>query len=259
MVEKLDFSLIVCEFDERLGPIPIISYPEIKNKLALQIASKSIDFLIEEEPTSAKYLAFLPFPLKKKKAIVANFEWKDKNLRGGAGVGSFSLIFKDSDDIYYYKYIKDIEPFFDEATEQLIELKTNKAKQQTLNDKLKEIHKRFAEKLKELIYNDSVTEPKSSYRSTNIIIQTILECILRAERNRSNPREGIIKSHLINYCSLKSTTADKYFLKLEKAGYISSYQEPWGQRTRIIYKTTEKGRERYQWFVQINIEIEAEA
>ena len=48
----------------------------------------------------------------------------------------------------------------------------------------------------------------------------ILESILRAERNKANPREGIVKSHLIEYCSLKSTTADKYFTKLVSVTHL---------------------------------------
>ena len=95
----------------------------------------------------------------------------------------------------------------------------------------------------------------SQYRSANLIIQTILEGILRAERKNSLIK-GIIKSHLINYCGLKSTTADKYLMKLENAGYIESQEEPWGDRTIIIYKITSLGKERYQWFVKINSEIE---
>ncbi|MHA1670270.1 MAG: hypothetical protein ACTSV5_06780 [Promethearchaeota archaeon] len=97
--------------------------------------------------------------------------------------------------------------------------------------------------------------PSTKYRSTNIIIQVILEGILRAFKDKRNPRNGIIKSHLIKYSALKTSIAEKYFARMEKAGYISSYQEPWGERVRIIYKITPKGRERYDWFVKINTEL----
>ncbi len=96
---------------------------------------------------------------------------------------------------------------------------------------------------------------KKKYRTANIIIQTILEGIIRAERNRANEKKGIVKSHLIDYCKLKTSTAEKYLSKLINAGYIDSYEEPWGERTINIYKTTEKGRERYEWFVKINTEM----
>ena len=83
---------------------------------------------------------------------------------------------------------------------------------------------------------------KSKYRTTNIIIQTILEGILRTDRNKPNQRQGIIKSHLIKYSSLKTATAEKYLLKMEKAGYITSHEESWGERKIKVYKITPIGK-----------------
>ena len=97
---------------------------------------------------------------------------------------------------------------------------------------------------------------KKKYRTANIIIQTILEGIIQAEKNKENEKKGIVKSHHISWSNLKTSTAEKYLSKLENAGYIDSYEEPWGERTINIYKTTQKGRERYEWFVKINIEME---
>ena len=90
------------------------------------------------------------------------------------------------------------------------------------------------------------------YRSSNMIIQNILEAILRAD----NKEGGIIKSHLIKLCSLKTSTAEKYLVKMESANYIKSHIEPWGERTRIIYNIQSLGRERYEWFIKINSELE---
>ncbi len=96
---------------------------------------------------------------------------------------------------------------------------------------------------------------KTQYRSTNIIIQTILERILRTDKNKPHERKGVIKSHLIKYCALKTSTAEKYLIKMEKAGYIISHEESWGERKINIYEITQKGRERYEWFVKINTEL----
>ncbi len=89
-----------------------------------------------------------------------------------------------------------------------------------------------------------------------MIIQTILEGILRSYKKYPILEKGIVKSHLIDYCGLKTTTAEKYLKKMENADYIISYEEPWGDRKRIIYEITTKGRERYQWFVKINTELQ---
>lgn len=96
----------------------------------------------------------------------------------------------------------------------------------------------------------------SKYRSTNMIIQQILEGIIRADLNHTLVKTGIIKSHLLKYCALKASTAEKYFEKMEKAGYITFHEEPWGDRKITVIKITEKGKERYKWFVMLNTELE---
>lgn len=98
--------------------------------------------------------------------------------------------------------------------------------------------------------------PTSKYRSTNMIIQKILEGILRADIDHILLKKGIIKSHLIKYCSLKASTAEKYLTKMEKACYIISHEEPWGERKITIIQITDKGKERYKWFVMLNMELE---
>ncbi len=97
---------------------------------------------------------------------------------------------------------------------------------------------------------------QTRYRSTNLIIQTILEGIIRVDKSGQNQRSGIVKSHLIKYCGLKTSTAEKYLTKMEKAKYVQSRTEYWGERKITVYEITPKGKERYQWFVMINTEIE---
>ena len=43
---------------------------------------------------------------------------------------------------------------------------------------------------------------------------------------------------------------------MEKANYVQSRTEYWGERKITVYEITPKGKERYQWFVMINTEIE---
>ncbi|MHA2292405.1 MAG: transcriptional regulator [Candidatus Hodarchaeales archaeon] len=98
---------------------------------------------------------------------------------------------------------------------------------------------------------------KTKYRSTTLIVQTILEGILRTHtKDVSFQRKGIVKSQLIKYSNLKTSIAEKYLLKMESAGYISSHEDYWGERKITIYQITPKGKERYHWFVKINTELE---
>ena len=97
--------------------------------------------------------------------------------------------------------------------------------------------------------------PSSEYRNANMIIQSILEAILRSEKHHSTNSDGILKSHLIKKCGLKVKTAEKYLSKMENAGYIESKISYWGERKIILFTITQKGKLRYSWFVAINTEL----
>ncbi|MHA1585438.1 MAG: hypothetical protein ACTSVU_06700 [Promethearchaeota archaeon] len=106
-----------------------------------------------------------------------------------------------------------------------------------------------------LIYLKMVMIMSPNYRTSNKIIQTILEGILRADQNHLLIKEGIVKSHLIKYCGLKPAIAEKYLTKMENADYIKSRNATWGARNITIYDITALGRERYEWFLKINAEL----
>jgi predicted transcriptional regulator len=91
----------------------------------------------------------------------------------------------------------------------------------------------------------------NNYRTSNLIIQNLLEILMNDQSE-----EGVVKSHLIEYCGLKTSTGDKYLAKMESAGYIFLVEEKWGkERTRMRYKLTKLGKTRYEWFVKINSEL----
>jgi predicted transcriptional regulator len=100
------------------------------------------------------------------------------------------------------------------------------------------------------------TSMVKEYRSTNMIIQSILETLIHTDPDHPYLKSGKIKSHVVKSCGLKVITAEKYLEKMEKAGYIITRNESWGERTITILDITPKGRERYTWFVKINTELE---
>ena len=89
------------------------------------------------------------------------------------------------------------------------------------------------------------------YRSSNKIILSILECILK----KSSPNSKALKTHIIQCANLKAEMADKYFKILIEAGYITENEGHWGKRKIIYYELTEKGIERYKWFFQIDKDL----
>ncbi len=88
------------------------------------------------------------------------------------------------------------------------------------------------------------------YRPAIKIVLRILECIAT---NQSRGRA--LKTHIIQCANLKTTSAEKYIEMLKEAGYILEKRENWGEREIIIYELTPLGKERYNWFKKINIEL----
>ena len=93
------------------------------------------------------------------------------------------------------------------------------------------------------------------YRTSNKIVEVILDSILREKSKNPYENKGIKKAHLMKYCKLKASTAEKYFKSLEKAGYIKIFEEMRGKRKIIYLDITDLGRKRYQWFNKINSEL----
>ncbi len=91
--------------------------------------------------------------------------------------------------------------------------------------------------------------PRLGHRDTMQIIQSILECVLKARPEKA------LKSHIIQYGNLKSSMAEIYLKKLVDAGYLTATESKWGERTIYEYAITDKGLERYKWFLKLNSEI----
>ncbi|KYC52980.1 MAG: hypothetical protein AMQ74_00552 [Candidatus Methanofastidiosum methylothiophilum] len=91
----------------------------------------------------------------------------------------------------------------------------------------------------------------TEYRTSNVIILNILECVLK----KSSCTNDVLKSHILQYANMKTTMAEKYLKILEDAGYLTKEEKDWGKRKVICYRATEKGIERYKWFCKINEEL----
>nr|WP_147664779.1 hypothetical protein [Candidatus Prometheoarchaeum syntrophicum]QEE17900.1 hypothetical protein DSAG12_03738 [Candidatus Prometheoarchaeum syntrophicum] len=90
------------------------------------------------------------------------------------------------------------------------------------------------------------------YRSALIIIQSILEQLIKA-----GMEEGIVKSTIYKSVGLKTMIGDKYLEQLITAGYVSVKEEKWGkERTRQKICINKRGLHRFQWFMKLSSELD---
>jgi small GTP-binding protein len=114
------FGIILSEFDEILGPIPIASiHSQLDRKGQSHIATKTIDLLLQDTVLPKK-ASLIDFPSLNKKGLVKAFRWEDFSKRGGKGQATLSIIFDNTDDNNFYKYRDDLEPLFSDFIQQFI-------------------------------------------------------------------------------------------------------------------------------------------
>lgn len=90
------------------------------------------------------------------------------------------------------------------------------------------------------------------YRSALEIIQNILELLVKTEGDN-----GMVKSHIYKEIGLKTAVGEKYLEELANAQYLVIYEEPWGdQRVRHKVRITNRGLQRFQWFLQLSSELD---
>ncbi len=144
MEKSLIAGIIYSRFDEKIGPEAFSWLPsdldiEVRNIVSL----KSINILSGEKGILPQTLAFIPFSSKGFKGIVKVLEIKEKSYRGGVFDASLTVLFDETNDLIFYKYITNFEEIFEEYAKKIINMEENKADKRSFNELLKT----FQEKL----------------------------------------------------------------------------------------------------------------
>jgi small GTP-binding protein len=123
MKSELIKAIVYSEFDERIGPIPKFSLPsDLSSDIMIQLGVKVFTILTTEGGTIPKNLDIVSFPSLNAKALVKYIEWIDEELRGGVGNAVIIILFNESDDVIFYKYIKELDPIFSETAKRIIDI-----------------------------------------------------------------------------------------------------------------------------------------
>lgn len=89
------------------------------------------------------------------------------------------------------------------------------------------------------------------YRSALILIQSILEELMKSGQ------EGMVKTQIYKNVGIKTAVGEKYMEQLESAEYLRVDEEQWGkERQRHRVHITPKGKNRFEWFIQLSNELE---
>ena len=128
MEENIIYGIVYTEIDDTKGPNPIIWIPEeMPEEINMKIGIKTITLVTDEKGVLPESLIFIPFPSLKLKGIIKYIEFPDDTHRGGVNQSAITLIFKEFNDLVFYKYIKNLELIFNDTAQKIINLGKKKS------------------------------------------------------------------------------------------------------------------------------------
>lgn len=172
METKLISGILYTEMDDEVGPNPVVLLGDIPQSDRLYIGIKTITVLSGEGGLIPESLVILPFPSLSLKGLIKFIRWDDKSRRGGIGQGAITLLFKEFDDVIFYRYLSYLDPPFKEAANKIADLQKSYAPREKYIDVLTKLSittMQFLEELKEKEMKDAKAFPEQQIKEANLV------------------------------------------------------------------------------------------
>lgn len=127
MEEKIISGIVYVALDDEIGPNPLVWSADLSTENLMHVSIKTITVLSGERGLVPESLVILPFPSLDSKALIKYIKWDDPSRRGGIGQSALALLFKEGDDVIFYKYLDQFTDPFNEYAEYIIELEKTRA------------------------------------------------------------------------------------------------------------------------------------
>ncbi len=128
MSKEIISAIVYTILDEKIGPKPFLWDPiDLSDDIRMSVGIKSVTMLSTDQGIIPQSLVIIPFPMLNLKGITKYIERADETRRGGVALSSLTLLFKEADDLIFYKYIDYLESAFTESAQKIIELENNQA------------------------------------------------------------------------------------------------------------------------------------
>jgi Ras-related protein Rab-2A len=164
MSQELIKGILYSQFHAKAGPKAIAWVPlHLPPRTRELVSTKSINLLAGEHDKVPETLAIIPFPSLDLKGIVKYLEVKDSSHRGNAYDCSLTLLFDEANDLIFYKYIKDFEAVFSEATKDIQKLEEKKADHKKFEDELIKFQKKVQDILDELRDHELTSQESAAF------------------------------------------------------------------------------------------------
>jgi Ras-related protein Rab-1A len=136
-MKKLIDAVIYTDIHDELGPDPIHWFPpDLPESIRMLIGIKTMTLLTGDQGSVPDSLLIIPFPSLKLKGLIRYIERTDNSKRGGFARSAITFLFKEADDVIFYKYMSFLKAPFDETARRIIELENYKVKKEIIFEEI---------------------------------------------------------------------------------------------------------------------------
>ena len=115
-------AIIYTDLHDELGPNPVFWDPsDVSENVRMLVSIKTVTLLSGSYGYVPESLIIFPFPSIKLKGVVKYIEREDDRRRGKSARSAITFLFRESDDVIFYKYITYLETLFSSTSRRIID------------------------------------------------------------------------------------------------------------------------------------------
>ena len=128
MKRDIIHSIVYTEFDDTIGPNPIYSFPsDLPENIRMLVSIKTITILSADHGYMPESIIIIPFPSLKLKGLIKYIERDDDSRRGKVAQSAITFLFREVEDLIFYKYMNYLNSPFNECARKIVEIDNQQA------------------------------------------------------------------------------------------------------------------------------------
>lgn len=167
LTRDLIHAIVYTDIHDNLGPDPVYWYPsDLSENIRMLVSIKTVALLSGSYGYVPESSIIFPFPSIKLKGIVKYIEIKDQNRRGKFARSAITFLFREADDLIFYKYISYLEKLFSNTCKKIKDLKKSNAGEDDIFLEINQLRSNVLDLLEELRKNELSISPKEEFPET---------------------------------------------------------------------------------------------
>jgi len=172
MQRNIIHSIVYTVFDDTIGPNPIFSFPsDLPENILMLVSIKTITILSADHGYMPESLIIIPFPSLKLKGLIKYIELDDESRRGKVAQSAITFLFREVEDVIFYKYMKYLNSPFNECARKIIDLEHQNEDMSRIFEEIEllrdNIHSLLKElRIKEIHNSEAFPEKEKDYEKS---------------------------------------------------------------------------------------------